>query len=93
MRKEQLITLEDLDNFKVELLDGVKQLLKECKGQPAKQWIKTSELVKSYKFSPGKLQKMRDQGLLAFTRIGGDIYYDQDDIKAMFEQLKTPALK
>ena len=88
-RKNQLVTLDDLDNFKAELVGAVKQLLNFTQGPPVKRWVKAAEARKLIGVSPGKLQVIRDSGLLSYTRIGGNIYYDQEDLHRLFEENKT----
>jgi hypothetical protein len=39
--------------------------------------------------SSGKLHAIREAGLIAFTRIGGNIYYDPDDVYKLFEENKV----
>jgi hypothetical protein len=81
---QQLITLDDLDVFKQELLVEFKRLLKEHAGKPSKQWLKTEEVKKMLNVSTNTLQTLRVNGTLPYTRIGGVIYYDADDIQQMF---------
>ncbi|WP_317124667.1 helix-turn-helix domain-containing protein [Albibacterium indicum] len=38
--------------------------------------------------SHGFLQTLRDTGTLPYTKIGGSIYYDYEDIHAMMEAKK-----
>jgi isocitrate dehydrogenase kinase/phosphatase len=38
--------------------------------------------------SPGTLQNLRVNGTLPFTKIGGVIFYDYDDIQRMLEENK-----
>ncbi len=45
--KDQLLTIGDLENFKDEMLNEIKQIVKESKGQPGKKWLKSTE-VKNY---------------------------------------------
>lgn len=73
-----IVTKEDLQTFKTELLSELKQLLNT--GQQQKQWLKSPEVRKLLKISPGTLQNLRINGTLRFTRIGSIIYYSQEDI-------------
>lgn len=82
--REQLITVDDLEQFKVELLTEFKTLLKGTGVQPGKKWLKTHEVRKMLGISSGKLLTLRINGTLPYTKIGGVIYYDQDDIQQMF---------
>jgi hypothetical protein len=84
----QIITTEDLLEFKVELLNDLKNLLKEYAGQPAKKWLKSYEVRKLLSISPGTLQNLRINGTLPFTKIGGVMYYDYADIQNMLQSKK-----
>lgn len=80
----QNVTKKDLLNFGNLLLTEFKNLA-DSKEQPA-QWLKSSEVRKLLKISPGTLQNLRINGTLNYKRIGGIIYYKYDDIKKMLEQ-------
>lgn len=88
VRKDQLVTIEDLENLKEELLNSIKQMLDNKNGRPVKKWLKSAEVRKLLGFSPGKLQAVRESGLLAYTKIGGNIYYDPDDLSRLFNDQK-----
>lgn len=81
--RDQIITTEDLQDFKEDLLSDIKNLLKEQGGQPTKKWLKSYEVKKMLNISPGTLQNLRLNGTLPFTKIGGVIYYDYSDIQQM----------
>ena len=76
----EIITVEDLQVFKTELINDIKDLLKELKGQPNKKWLKSYEVRQLLKISPSTLQNLRLNGTLPYTKIGGMMYYDSDDI-------------
>ena len=82
--REQLITVDDLEQFKLELLTEFRALLKGNGTQPGKKWLKTHEVRKMLGISSGKLLTLRINGTLPYTKIGGVIYYDQEDIQQMF---------
>jgi hypothetical protein len=85
----QLVTIEDLLILKSDLLNEFRKLLKEASGQPVKKWLKSYEVRKLLDISPGTLQNLRVNGTLPFTKIGGVIYYDQEDIKEMLQSRKS----
>jgi len=87
----QIITTDDLREFKVELLDEIKRLFKENNGQPSKKWLKSYEVRKVLNISPGTLQNLRLNGTLPFTKVGGVIYYDAGDIHEMLQSRKSQA--
>jgi hypothetical protein len=81
--REQLITLQDLELFKQEMISEMKKLLWQNGVHPMKKWLKTPEVRKLLNISYGTLQNLRVNGSLPFTRIGGIIYYDYEDIQKM----------
>jgi hypothetical protein len=83
--REQLITMEDLEVFKEDLLSEIKELLKDSPGQSGKKWLKSSEVKKMLGISAGTLQNLRINGTLPFTKIGGIIFYNYDGIAKLLE--------
>lgn len=84
----ELITLADLNNFKNELLGEIRVIKKMIQpgGVEAKQWLKSYEVRKLLKISPGTLQNLRINGTLRYTKIGGLLYYRYEDIMNLLEQ-------
>lgn len=94
----EIITKEDLRSFRIELLQDLKQVLSPTIPQKPKQWLKSSEVRKMLKISPGTLQNLRINGTLRFTKIGGLIYYSYEDIELLLEsgirnELNSPLLR
>lgn len=81
-----IITTDDLHEFKMELLDGIKQLLANQSGQPNKKWLKSPEVRELLGISPGTLQNLRVNGTLPYTKVGGVLYYDYQEIMQLLEQ-------
>lgn len=81
--RDQLVTLADLQVFKTELLVGIQQLLTDNKPKGDKKWLKSYEVKKLLDVSGGTLQTLRSNGTLPFTKVGGIIYYDQQDIEKL----------
>src|SRR5690606_16500007 len=84
----EIITVEDLQTLKSELISDIKELLKEQTGQPIKKWLKSYEVRKLLNISPGTLQNLRINGTLPYTKIGGVMYYDYADIQNMLQANK-----
>jgi DNA-directed RNA polymerase subunit F len=84
MMNLEVITKEDLRELKNEMLREIKQLMQRGEGQ-SKQWLKSIEVRKLLKISPGTLQNLRINGTLRFTRIGSLLYYKQEDINKLLE--------
>jgi hypothetical protein len=87
--REQLLTTEDLREFKTELLDEIAKLLLEIKGEPSKKWLKSPEVRELLGISPGTLQNLRVNGTLPYMKVGGVIFYDFDDIRKMLEENRS----
>jgi Helix-turn-helix domain len=86
----EVITREDLNEFRTLLLNDLKELFKGKDEQP-KQWLKSKEVRKLLNISPGTLQNMRINGTLSYTKIGGIIYYSTKDIDKVLEFNKVNA--
>ncbi len=85
----EIITTDDLRELTRELLEDFKKLLKEHGGQPSKKWLKSPEVRKLLGISHGTLQNLRINGTLPYTKIGGIIYYDYDDIQKILSNKKS----
>jgi hypothetical protein len=83
----EILTKDDLTKFKTELIADLRKVLS---GQPTetKKWLKSYEVRRMLKISPGTLQSMRVNGTLPYTKIGGVMYYAHDDITKMLEKYR-----
>jgi len=84
-----IITTEDLREFKMELLEDIKELLHNNDGPSAKKWIKSKDVRELLGISPGTLQNLRVNGTLPYTRIGGVLYYEYSEIVEVLERNKV----
>jgi len=82
----EIVTTDDLREFKTDLLTEFRKMLKEHHGQPAKKWLKSYEVRELLNISPGTLQSLRINGTLPYTKIGGVMFYDYEDIKKMLAE-------
>tara|TARA_R110000868_G_scaffold308320_1_gene569826 strand:- start:557 stop:838 length:282 start_codon:yes stop_codon:yes gene_type:complete len=80
-----IITPNDLKKFKLELLDDIKQLLSKQGQGKQKKYLKSSELMDLLQISPGTLQNLRINGTLPYTKVGGIIYYDSEEIQKVID--------
>ena len=83
-----IVTLDDLIQFKEELFQELKQILGTTQNQNQDPWIKTPELKKLLKISHGTLQNLRVNGTIPYTKIGGIIYYNRQEILKIIESNK-----
>ncbi|GGG49514.1 helix-turn-helix domain-containing protein [Bizionia arctica] len=83
-----IITTEDLREFKLELLDDLKAIMNHNSGFTPKKWLKSPEVRDFLSISPGTLQNLRINGILPYTKVGGVIYYDYEEIQKVMEDNK-----
>ena len=84
----EILTKADLYEFRKSLLEDIRGILKE-KNEQTKKWLKSTEVRKLLNISPGTLQNLRINGTLSYTKIGGIIYYANQDIEKLLENNKV----
>ncbi|MFD2872052.1 DNA-binding protein [Mucilaginibacter ximonensis] len=87
IKRDQLLTIQDLADFGEELLIGIRKLI-SYHGKPNKQWIKSAEVKTMLCLSDGKLQYLRDKGIVPFTKLGGVTYYNLREIEDLMNSDK-----
>jgi hypothetical protein len=87
----EVITREDLNEFRTLLLSDLSAMLNSTKPQQQKQWLKSTEVRKLLNISPGTLQNLRINGTLSYTKVGGIIYYAYADLMKVLEENKVDA--
>src|ERR1700709_1609296 len=88
VHRDQLITVQDLIDFKQQLIGDIKRLLKEQAGHPGHQWLKAFEIKKMLRLSESKLQYLRDKGVIPFKKLGGVTYYNLEEIEQLMNSGK-----
>ncbi len=77
----QVITADDLHQFKLELFEELKSLLSDKpKVDQNKEYLKSSEVSRLLGISLSKLQHLRTTRVLPYTRLGTTIYFKRNDI-------------
>jgi len=80
----EIITKEDLQLFKNELLTEIKNLLFKQE-KPSGEWLRSSQVRTMLHISPNTLQTLRVSGKLNYTKVGSIFYYKLDEIRQMLE--------
>ena len=83
-----IITIEDLQEFRRELIEEIRGLLSKRPTAHERKWLKSHEVRRLLFISPGTLQNLRINGSLPFAKIGGVIYYNAEDIERMLQEHK-----
>jgi hypothetical protein len=84
----ELLTKEDLRQFKQELITEIKKIFPETE-TAGKKWLKSDEVRRLLRVSHGTLQTLRNNKTLQFTKIGGTIYYPYDEIVKMMKGVRV----
>ncbi|MBS1735119.1 MAG: helix-turn-helix domain-containing protein [Bacteroidetes bacterium] len=83
----EVITKEDLQEFRVQLLNEFKKVLTEMvKPEPMKPWLRSKEVRKILNVSEGTLQNLRITGKINSSKIGTLHYYKREDIEKLFDE-------
>lgn len=77
-----IITREDLKQFKSELLGEIKSILKP---REKKEWVRSADVRGMLNISAGTLQNLRINGTLRHSKVGGIMYYRLEGIQKMME--------
>jgi len=83
-----IVTKQDLKVFKSEILEEMRAILQEKGNQmnsTERSWLRSAEVRKMLRISPGTLQNLRINGTLPYRKIGGTMYYQSQDIHNMME--------
>jgi hypothetical protein len=79
----EVVTKEDLEAFRMRLLNDIKELFSMEKNERKKPWLRSKEVRKILNISAGTLQKLRITGKLKSSKVNGLHYYKQDDIEKL----------
>jgi hypothetical protein len=82
----EVITKEDLQEFRSQLMEDFKAILANKQSTPQREWLKSFEVRRLLKISPGTLQNLRVNGTLTYTKIGSIIFYSSQDIEKLLAQ-------
>lgn len=80
----------DLENFKQELIAELKLLFNPvaCK-ENKRDWLTDAEARKLLSISRTKLYQLRKDGELPYSKIGGRVYYNLEDINNLLNKNLT----
>ncbi|MNK40326.1 hypothetical protein D3C87_589720 [compost metagenome] len=83
----EILTREELQKFKSELIEEIKQTIRTDEMVTHKQFLRSSEVRKLLKISSGTLQNLRIKGILPYEKIGGIFYYAHADIEQLLGEI------
>ncbi len=80
-----IVTSEDLQEFRELLLGDIKDILQRHGRVSLDKYIKTTDLLEKLSVSPGTLQNMRNNGTIPYYKLAGILYYDEEEIDAILK--------
>jgi hypothetical protein len=85
----EIITREDLQHFRIQLLRELKEYIQQLKKETAASPVegyKTKHVRKILDCSNGKLQSLRIAGKLRCNKVGGTLYYRREDVQRLLNE-------
>lgn len=84
----EIVTREDLEMFRVQLLSDIKNIIREQQPLAAEkpEGYKTSDVRKILGCCVNKLVSLRVTSKLRTKKIGGTLYYNKEDVKRLIEE-------
>ena len=79
----QVITKDDLHEFRTKLLNDLLEVLHPKEAKLIKPWLKNSEVRKLLNISSNTIQRLRVAGKLRSNKIGGIHFYRYEDIEKL----------
>ena len=83
----EIVTKEDLQVLRLQLISDIKQML-DGLPEPVDQstWLKSRDVMRLLNISVSTLQTYRINGTVKFTKIGGTLYYDIQQLKSLLKK-------
>lgn len=81
----EILTKEDLQVFRIQLLNDLKQLF-AASHPPDKPWLKNADVRKLLNVSANTIQRLRTSGKLKSSKLGGVHYYRYEDIEEVLKK-------
>ena len=75
-----ILTAEDLEDFRQSLLEEIKEMLLQYNRITIDRWVKSNIVMAKLGISPGTLQNFRINETIPYSKLGGIIYYDEEEI-------------
>jgi hypothetical protein len=84
-----ILTSEDLEEFRKSLLEEIKEMLLQYNKITIDRWVKSNIVMAKLRISPGTLQNFRINETIPYSKLGGIIYYDEEEINEILLKNKN----
>lgn len=84
------ITNDDLEKFRVSLIEDIKKILQTYHSENTEnnentEWLRSKMIRKILNISPGTLQNLRTSGKIRYRKVLGSYYYSKSDLLKLFD--------
>ena len=79
----EIVTLEEFRSFASKVFEDLEEIKAGKSGETKNRWLKSGDVKSLLGVSHGKLQDLRDRGIIPFTKLGGLILYDRKEIEKL----------
>tara|TARA_B110000240_G_scaffold80598_1_gene91914 strand:- start:181 stop:447 length:267 start_codon:yes stop_codon:yes gene_type:complete len=87
MNKNNLVTVQDLQELKAEIISEIKLIIGNSTTQ--KEWLRSSEIMEMLSISSGTLQSLRINRDIPFSKMGGTLYYERAEVVKALNKSKA----
>ena len=87
MNKNNLVTVQDLQELKAEIISEIKLIIGNSTTK--KEWLRSSEIMEMLSISSGTLQNLRINRDIPFTKMGGTLYYERAGVVKALNECKA----
>ena len=81
-----MVTKEDLEDFRVKLLNDLKNIIPKTGKKEAKKWLRSHEISALLSISPGTLQNLCINDVLHPNKIRGINFFKYDEIEIVLNK-------
>ena len=87
MNKNNLVTVQDLQELKAEIISEIKLIIGNSTTK--KDWLRSPEVMEMLSISSGTLQNLRINRDIPFTKMGGTLYYERAEVVKALNKSKA----
>ena len=87
MNKNNIVTVQDLQELKAEIISEITLITAKVTTQ--KEWLKSSEVMEMLSISSGTLQNLRINRDIPFSKMGGTLYYERAEVVKALNKSKA----
>ena len=87
MNKNNLVTVQDLQELKAEIISEIKLIIGSSTTK--KDWLRSPEVMEMLSISSGTLQNLRINRDIPFSKMGGTLYYERAEVVKALNKCKA----